>query len=80
VAELLEFPEPKKATRISVASKGDGYVVRVDGQRPVSVYVRGGDVHCECGSRRCAHIKSLLDCGFIGGEIERHNSGGAIAA
>ena len=55
----------KVLTRISVKGVGNSYLVRL-GQGPVmEVRKEHGDLVCECGEPKCAHIDSLGLCGFV---------------
>lgn len=65
MADLIEFPGAKRATRISVSGRRGGYAVRVDGGRAFHVTIHGGEAFCECGAPYCIHVTSLRDCGFV---------------
>jgi len=65
MAEIFDFPEPKRATRISVTSSGPSYRVSVDGGPARIVTLHQGEPRCECGMERCVHVGSLRACGFV---------------
>jgi hypothetical protein len=63
--EPVDLVKGPHLTRISVSGSGRSYTVRNGDERPVRVWVRDGELRCECGHAQCAHIASLEMCGFV---------------
>jgi len=72
--ELTSLPGRTSLTRISVSGNGQVYTVRNGGEDPVRVWVRGKELHCECGLTNCAHIASLQMCGFVESPAEERRA------
>lgn len=63
--KISDFVGRPGLTRISVQG-GDGYyTVRNGGESPVRVWAVCGGYRCECGRVQCAHVSSLIMCGFV---------------
>ncbi len=61
----LEFAGKSALTRVSVSGGNGCYTVRNGSEGPVRVRVTPSGLQCECGQPRCAHIASLIMCGFV---------------
>ncbi len=63
--EFSEFGGKTGLTRISVQGGNGYYTVRNGGESPVRVWAVRGAYRCECGRVDCAHVSSLIMCGFV---------------
>ena len=63
--EPLDFAARTSLTRVSVTGGNGWFTVRHGGEDPVRVCVTDSGLHCECGRSRCAHVASLVMCGFV---------------
>lgn len=61
----LDFIGRTALTRVSVTGGNGYYTVRHGGEPPARVTIVGSGLRCECGKARCAHIESLVMCGFV---------------
>ena len=52
-------------TRIRVTGSGGLFRVQNGDEAPITVWVRGSNLLCECSRPSCLHVSSLLMCGFI---------------
>ncbi len=52
-------------TRIRVTGSGGLFRVQNGDEVPVTVWVHGSSLLCECSRPSCRHVTSLLMCGFI---------------
>ncbi|HST06515.1 MAG TPA: hypothetical protein VLQ48_17515 [Chloroflexia bacterium] len=63
--EISDFVGRPGVTRISVKGGNGWFTVRNGNEPPVRVWSLGGGFRCECGRQDCAHISSLIMCGFV---------------
>ena len=63
--EISEFMGKSALTRISVQGGNGYYTVKNGGESPVRVWAVRGGYRCECGRIDCAHVSSLIMCGFV---------------
>ena len=52
-------------TRIRVTGSGNTFRVQNGDEPPVTVWMCGGGLRCECSRPSCLHVTSLLMCGFV---------------
>ena len=63
--EISDFVGKPSLTRISVRGGNGYYTVTNGGESPVRVWAVRGGYRCECGRVECAHVSSLIMCGFV---------------
>lgn len=63
--EISDFAGRPGLTRISVQGGNGYYTVTNGSEMPVRVWAVRGGYRCECGRGHCAHVLSLIMCGFV---------------
>jgi hypothetical protein len=63
--EFSDFVGRPGLTRISVQGGNGYYTVTNGGEAPARVWAVRGGYRCECGRVQCAHVASLIMCGFV---------------
>ncbi len=63
--KLRSLHGDNRLTRIRVTGSGSSFRVQNGDEPPVTVWMRGGSLRCECSRPSCLHVTSLLMCGFV---------------